>query len=228
VAADRYIILGPRNPEAYQLRAMVALGEGKLQEARRFIRVGEGQIPADELLPFVATYWDLYWLLDEDQQSRVLSMSPERFYGDTIWWKTASAAIQMLRGDTAAAQPLAESARRMLVAGVKAAPDDAYTHSRLALVYAHLGWRAEALREAEKSISLLPIAKDALNGALLVYRLACVQARLGLQPEAVATLGTLLSVPFYASPAWLRIDPNFSPLRDNAEFQRLVRSSTQS
>jgi len=37
-AADRYIILGPTNPEAYQLRAMVALGEGNLAEAQRFIR----------------------------------------------------------------------------------------------------------------------------------------------------------------------------------------------
>jgi hypothetical protein len=109
------------------------------------------------------------------------------------------------------------------LAVVRDTPDDAYTHSRLGLVNAFLGRRDEALREAEKSISLLPIAKDALNGALLVYRLACVQARLGLQTEALATLGTLLSVPFYASPAWLRIDPNFSGLRTNPEFERLTR-----
>jgi TolB-like protein len=226
-AADRYIILGPTNPEAYQLRAMVALGEGKLEEARKFIRTGEAQIPPDELLPFVATYWDLYWLLDEDQQSRALAMSPTQFYGDTVWWRTASAGIKMLRGDTAAARPLGESARRRLLADIKAAPDDAYAHSRLALVDAYLGLKDEALREAEKSISLLPIAKDALNGSLLVYRLACVQARLGLQAEALATLGTLLSVPFYASRAWLRIDPNFSALRDNPEFERLTRAEQQ-
>ncbi|HEX5962405.1 MAG TPA: protein kinase [Gemmatimonadales bacterium] len=224
IAADRYIILGPSNPEAYQLRAMVALGEGKLEEARKFIRAGEAQIPSEEFLPFVATYWDLYWLLDKNQQSRVLRMSPDQFYGDTVWWQTASSAIQMIRGDTAAARPLAESARRMLLDAVKATPDDAYTHSRLALVNAYLGRQDEAVREAEKSISLLPIAKDALNGALLVYRLACVQARLGLQAEALATLGTLLSVPFYASPVWLTIDPNFSSLRGNPQFEGLTRA----
>ena len=222
-AADRYIILGPTNPEAYQLRAMVALGEGNLEEARRFIRAGEAQIPPDELLPFVATYWDLYWVLDQAQQSRVVAMGPEQFYGDTVWWQTASSAIRMLQGHSATARVLADSARRSLLTVVKDTSDDAYNHSRLALVNAYLGRRDEALREAEKSISLLPIAKDALNGALLVYRLACVQARLGLQAEALATLGTLMSVPFYASPAWLRLDPNFSTLHDNPEFERLTR-----
>ncbi|MDF3053887.1 MAG: protein kinase, partial [Geminicoccaceae bacterium] len=221
-AADRYIILGPSNPEAYQLRAMVALGEGKLDEARKFIRTGEAQIPPDELLPFVATYWDLYWLLDDDQQSRVLAMGPEQFYGDTVWWHTSSAAIHMIKGDTTAARAAARAARPLLLAAVKATPEDGYTHSRLALVGAYLGQRDQALPEAEKAISLLPIAKDALNGALLVYRLACVQARLGLEGEAVATLRTLLSVPFYASRAWLRLDPNFAGLHQDPEFQRLT------
>jgi tetratricopeptide (TPR) repeat protein len=110
----------------------------------------------------------------------------------------------------------------MLMAVVKATPEDGYTHSRLALVSAYLGQRDLALSEAEKAISLLPIAKDALNGALLVYRLACVQARLGLAAEAVATLRTLLSVPFYASRAWLRLDPNFAGLHHDPEFQRLT------
>jgi hypothetical protein len=70
----------------------------------------------------------------------------------------------------------------------------------------------------------MPIAKDALNGSRLVYRLACVQSRLGLQTEALATLGTLLSVPFYVSPAWLRVDPNFSALRHTPEFRKLTET----
>jgi eukaryotic-like serine/threonine-protein kinase len=222
-AADRYMILGPTNPEAYELRAMVSLAEGKLDEARRYIRSGEAQIAPDELLPFVATYWDLYWVLDADQQSRVLRMGPERFNGDTVWWQTASAAIHMLRGDTAAAQRIAGRARPILIDALKSTPDDGYTHSRLGLVNALLERRDEAVREAEKGVSLLPIAKDALNGALVVYRLACVQSRLGMRSEAVATLGTLLSIPFYVSRAWLKLDPNFDNLRDDPGFKRLVR-----
>ncbi len=223
VAADRYLILGHTNPEAYQLRAMVALGEGKLDEARKTIRAGEAQIPPQELLPFVATYWDLYWVLDQDQQSRLLRMKPDQFYGDTLWWQTSSAAIHLLRGDTASARALATSAREALLASLVTTPDDEYNHSRLALIDAFLGRRDEALRAAEKSISLRPIAKDALNGTLLVYRLACVQARLGMESEALATISTLLSVPFYVSPAWLKLDPNFAALRGTPEFERLSR-----
>jgi tetratricopeptide (TPR) repeat protein len=223
--ANRYIILGPTNPEAYQLRAMVYLGEGKLDEARKTIRSGASRVAPDELLPFVATYWDLYWLLDEDQQSSVLRMGPEQFFGDTVWWHTASAAIYLQRGDSAAAQPRARAAERLLAVQAKATPDDAETYSRLALVHAYLGRREEAFREAEKAISLLPIAKDALNGARLVYRLACVQSRVGMEEEALATLGTLLSIPFYVSPAWLRLDPNFSALRPNPEFGRLAAAA---
>ena len=225
-AADRYIILGPTNPEAYQLRAMISLGEGKLDEARKAIRGGASQIALDELLPFVATYWDLYWLLDADQQAKVLRMGPEQFFGDTVWWNTASAAIYLQQGDSATAQRRARAAERLLTAQVKARPDDADTYSRLALVHAYLGRKDEALREAEKAISLLPIAKDALNGALLVYRLACVQSRVGMEDEALVTLGTMLSIPFYVSPAWLRLDPNFWALRSNPGFGRLTAAES--
>jgi hypothetical protein len=202
---------------------MVALGEGKLAEAQKVIRSGEAQISPDELLPFVATYWDLYWLLDQDQQSRVLEMGPKQFYGDTVWWKTASAAIHLDRGDTSTARSLAAAGRTQVLAQLPSTAGDGYTHSRLALLDAYLGRKDEGVREAEKGVALLPITKDALNGALLVYRLACVQSRLRLDSEALATLRTLLSVPFYASGAWLAIDPNFAGLRDNAEFHRLVR-----
>jgi hypothetical protein len=33
----------------------------------------------------------------------------------------------------------------------------------------------------------------------------------------------LLKVPYYRSPAWLKIDPTLAPLRGNARFERLVK-----
>jgi eukaryotic-like serine/threonine-protein kinase len=220
-AAERYIILGPANAEAYQLRAMTWLGEGRLDEARAAIRAGESRMPRDELLAFVATYWDMAWLLDETQQAAVLELSPDALYGDTTWLQLTRSSIHFLRGDSARGRREAEAALRSLEAQ-PGRGEDADLHSRLGLAYAALGRADEAVRNAGQSLTLLPIAKDALVGTLLVYRLAAVQARVGRHTDAVATLRTLLTLPFYVSPAWLRLDPNFVRLRDNPEFMQLV------
>jgi hypothetical protein len=46
------------------------------------------------------------------------------------------------------------------------------------------------------------------------------------EPErALDQLESLLKVPYYLSPGWLKIDPNFEPLRGNPRFQRLVQAN---
>ena len=43
------------------------------------------------------------------------------------------------------------------------------------------------------------------------------------EPEkALDNLDSLLNKPYYLTPAWLRIDPNFDPLRKNPRFQKLI------
>jgi hypothetical protein len=177
-------------------------------------------MPRDELLAFVATYWDLFWLLDDAQQTRVLQLSPDVFYGDTTWLQLVRANIHLQRGDTARGHDEARRVIRHLTAEPEA-EDDADRHSRLGLAYAAIGQADEAVRNAERSVALLPIAKDALVGTLMVYRLACVQARVGRIADAMATLSTLLTLPYFVSPAWLRLDPSFARLRDNPELTRL-------
>jgi hypothetical protein len=39
---------------------------------------------------------------------------------------------------------------------------------------------------------------------------------------ALDLLEPLLKIPYYLSPAWLRIDPAFDTLRKNPRFQKLV------
>ena len=224
-AADRYLILGPSNPEAYQLRAMVAVGEGKLPEARAVLRRGEGRVPKDELLAFVAYYWDLFWVLDPEQQARLLQLKPDAFYGDTLWWRIARAGTHLFNGDSAQAAGIAEPAYRKLKVLFAQDSTSAEYATRLGLVSAFLGHQDEAVEAAQTSLALLPLATDALNGALMVYRLACVQALVGRKEDAVATLETLLSIPFYVSPAWLTIDPNFASLRGDSGFIRLTSNS---
>ena len=76
-------------------------------------------------------------------------------------------------------------------------------------------------REAERGATLLPLSKDARDGAYDQYLLARVYLLAGQPDKAMDILEQLLKVPFYVSPAWLRIDPEWTSLRGNPRFKRL-------
>jgi hypothetical protein len=97
-----------------------------------------------------------------------------------------------------------------------------------------LGDKAAALALAERGIDAVPIEKDAFDGPQVIEILARVAARLGEPDRAIAALPKLLSLPYWAAlashvpltPALLRLDPMFDPLRNDPRFQKLVASES--
>jgi hypothetical protein len=95
------------------------------------------------------------------------------------------------------------------------------------------GDNAAALALAERAIAAIPIEKDALIGPRPLDILARVAARIGQSDRSISTLEKLLSIPYEAplaanppiTPALLRLDPMFDPLRNDPRFQKLVSSS---
>ncbi len=69
---------------------------------------------------------------------------------------------------------------------------------------------------------LNPVSKDALAGAYEQHQLTRIYMLVGEPEKALDQLEPLLKIPYYLSPRWLAIDPNFDPLRKNPRFQKLV------
>jgi len=93
-----------------------------------------------------------------------------------------------------------------------------------------LGDKAAALALSEQGIAANPIEKDALIGYIPIEILARVAARMGEPERAIGALQKLLSAPYGSTrplpftPALLRLDPMFDPLRNDPRFQKLADS----
>jgi len=129
---------------------------------------------------------------------------------------------RLLQGRTEDAMTQFVDAERILQSDLLRDPDNPRLHSSLALTYAGLGRKEEALREGRRSVELLPLEKDIFVGAWLLQDLAWVYTMTGESDAAVETFDRVLSVPSVWSIEALLIDPRIEPLRNHAGFLELV------
>jgi TolB-like protein/class 3 adenylate cyclase/Flp pilus assembly protein TadD len=140
---------------------------------------------------------------------------------------------QEVAGDHAAAQESWHQARSELEPLLKEQPENYILIGDLALINLGVGDKAAAFALSERAMAANPIERDAMTGPSPIEILARVAAQIGEVDRAITALQKLLSIPYAGplatqnvplTPALLRLDPMFDPLRNDPRFQKLVAS----
>jgi serine/threonine-protein kinase len=224
-SAVRGLALAPGNLDLIENKAMISLAQGDLAGARAAIHAAPPETESTTLVASIGSYWDLYWVLDDAQQQLLLRLPPSVYDGDRGTWGIVRAQTHHLRGDQAGARVYADSARLGIEEILRATPNDAQRRVFLGLALAYLGRKAEAIREGERAVVLTPVSRDGYTGPYIQHQLVRIYVLVGEPEKALDQLEPLLKMPYFLSPGWLKIDPNFDPLRKHPRFQKLVAGS---
>jgi tetratricopeptide (TPR) repeat protein len=218
---DRGLALAPANLGLIELKAHTFLGEGDLSSARALLKEAQSRVEPTALVAQMALF-DVAWVLDSEQAALLRRLTSAAFDDDEGTWAICQAEACAFAGDAAGMRDYAERARKAFEVRLQATPDDSDFMANHAHALAYLGRKEEAIRESKRASALRPLTQDAYAGPYFLHQLARVYILVGEQEKALDVLEPLLKVPYVLSPGWLRIDPNFDPLRKNPRFQKLV------
>jgi TolB-like protein/class 3 adenylate cyclase len=132
--------------------------------------------------------------------------------------------IARITKDEGAARAAFMAARVEQEKAVRSEPNYGPSLCALGLIDAALGRKEEALGEGRHAVELLPVAKDAINGPLMIEYLAMIAAWVGDKDLACEQLGIAIRPPSTVSYGQLKLLPFWDPLRGNPRFEKIVAS----
>ncbi len=233
---DQILDIVPNDIDALVEKAAIAQAEGDLPRAATLlaqVRPAAGDPTAWETLAYQAILEHRPAEIISRLKELLAKPDPDLGYlnGELrFWWGWA----QEVAGDHTAAQETWREARAELEAFLKEQPENWSLLDDLALIAMGLGDKAAAFTFIERAIALHSIDKDAANSPQSIDILARVAARLGEPDRAIAVLQKILSIPCNGglatgmplTPALLRLDPMFDPLRSDPRFRKLAESAS--
>ena len=227
---DRALEVTPNDLDLVAAKAGTYQVEGNLKEAATLLTGINAQSP---IQPFITKMTELRLERNHGGAVRLLQARQAQFqFASQIDQGTNQVILafaQRLAGDTAAAKATAEQARNTLKPLCRDQPDNSFFAQQVALANAALAEKEMALSDAERATTLLPNATDPLSGPTREEVLALIQMMFGDSTHSISTLSRLLQTPLIswlygpmpATPAVLRLDPIWDPLRADPAFQKL-------
>jgi len=228
---DRALDILPDELSLMALKASIYQAEGNLQEAAKLLVQVNAQTNSDAAVRIKLTQFRL----ERNQTEAIRFVQPRQAQLhsasgiDKGIKQNGLALMHRVAGDTAQAKAFAEQARNTLEPLSKDQPDNAFIAAALAVAYAILDEKESALNEAQRAMTLVPSSKDRLSGPGFEENLALVEMIIGENSRAISTLTRLLQTPYGGwlynpapiTPALLRLDPIWDPLRADPAFQKL-------
>ena len=208
--------------------AYILAAKGDLDGIRRVLHAMEQKLGSRPVVAYVALREDLITLLDSAQLRLMLRLTPADLDNGRADWALALAEGHWLLGNMAAARAYGDTATAAYAAQERSVgahmgeEDQALQYGLHALALAYAGRAADAAAGARRAVA----APGLMYG--YVHKLVARTYLLTGYPEqALNHIELLIAAPSSSiaryTPAWLRIDPAFAPLRGDARFEQLAR-----